>query len=109
MATGTIKLNDPIIVQQQEDANYERKILIKDGNLMHLHYERLEPVNNGTNVNSIPAQYAPSTSVSGSCWFYQNSGIGLVNCYVLTNGTIRVSAKSYDEPVAGVFDIYWTN
>ena len=107
MATGTIKQNSPIIVQKSEDT-YERKILIKDGIFMHLHYERLEPVSNGTNVNSIPAQYVPSINVSGSDWYYQNSGIGCINCYVLTDGTVRISAKTYDEPVAGVFDIYWT-
>ena len=88
--------------------SYQRVYLEKYGSIYHLHYERYIPVANGTQVTSISVDYAPSAVTYGQNFFQQTSGYGLCRCTVATTGAISLSAVTYDDPVAGVFDVYWT-
>lgn len=86
----------------------DQKIYLeRNGNVYHLHYERYSTVANGTQVTSISADYAPINSVYGQCWFLQSSGYAVVRCTVGASGSITLSAVTYYQPLAGVFDVYW--
>ena len=86
---------------------YQHVFLERNGNLYHLHYVRKIPIANGSTVTSINSSYAPTANATGFDWFMQASGYSMVSCRVDTTGAISLWASTYDEPLAGVFDVYW--
>ena len=81
---------------------------MKTGNLYHLHYERLAEVNNSTVVHTISTSYAPSAQVRAYCYYQQTSGYAPIRMTVYSDGNVQLTAVTYNEKVAGVFDAYWT-
>lgn len=97
----------PIVLGSNENSSHNW-ILIKTGNLYHLHYERLSEVSNTSQVHIISSDYAPSSTVHGFCYYKQASGYAKVRMNVYSTGSITLTAETYNENVAGVFDAYWT-
>ena len=95
------------IIQNNEN-EYQKIVLINSGSVYHLHYERYIPVNSGTVVHNISSDYRPASSCTGCDYYMQTSGFGRVTCTVSTNGNVTLSGNDYNEPVAGIFDVYWT-
>ena len=97
----------PVVLGSNENSSHNW-ILIKTGNLYHLHYERLSEVSNTSQVHTISSDYAPSSTVHGFCYYKQASGYAKVRMNVYSTGSITLTAETYNENVAGVFDAYWT-
>ena len=97
----------PSIIGRNEN-NSHQWILMKLGNLYHLHYERLGTVANGTKVHTINSSYAPSSDVNAYDFYQQTSGYAAVRLTVKSSGEIYMNAVTHNENVAGVFDVFWT-
>lgn len=100
------KPSTPVVLIANQTSD-QRVFLEQIKGIYHLHYERYSTVANGTQVTTIPSDYAPLTSAIGKCWFMQSSGYAVVRCTVGTSGAVILSADTYNENLAGVFDVYW--
>ena len=100
----TLKYGDVLSNSISSD---QRIFLERNGSIYHLHYERYSTVANGTQVTTLNSDYAPSTAAIGKCWFMQSSGYAVVRCTVATDGKVTLSADTYNQNLAGVFDVYW--
>ena len=93
------------VLQNVVTADHHLFLEQNDG-LYHMHYERFTKIANGGQAGSIASQYAPLSNSAGSCVIDQTSGMGLAQCIVDTSGNIYLYG-AYNQPVYGVFDVYW--
>lgn len=72
-----------------------------------LHVEQFVEVSNGTTIYTLTSTYRPTSQRGGRFFYKQQSGYGVVLCNVKTSGAITLDAQTYNEPVAGIFDVFW--
>ena len=95
---------------QSVNGQYSRYYLFRTNRTYHLHYERLDPIDNGTTVANLDdLSWSPNAVIFASEWVY-NPSTGhaqRIDCRVGTDGTISLWASTYNEQLIGTWDVYW--
>ena len=109
MAVSTInQSNEILLVRNVDSTNRNILTITRNGNLYHVHYERMQDCGNGEACTRIAAEYRPNTAQQAYSFYKQNSGYAPVQGSLGTDGYIKLNATKYNENVAGVFDWIYT-
>ena len=105
MATSTInQQNEILLVNDVDSTNRNILTITRNGNLYHVHYERMQECANGEACTRIDAAYRPTSTQRAYSFYKQASGYAPVQGNLNADGYIKLNATTYNENVARVFD-----